>query len=339
MSKKWSGLAQHMNLSSTPHSLLVSSLGLLLVFRTNSAYQKFAEGRRIWEKILSISRNVSRLATLYETDVKPERRRRVQRLLAAFPYLLRHHIQPCCLTSSQCAELLGSKHVLTLESSSSKGIKQCWVDRRDLPWSLLPNIALKKCAAVNNKPLWICDRLSKELQDVEYTPNFTSRERLTFLSQIDKLSQCVGECERIHQTAVPLNYARHSLRGLTLWLLSLPFSLVKDLGLMTAPVMGIIAWLLLGVYEIGYAIEDPFQGSLNLNSLCESIHKDVMYGYFGDDIKRSRGNAFQIDKEESEEWEGRTAHAIEMNLERADHRIKPSGKLSDLEAITPSMSP
>mmetsp|Transcript_5148 Transcript_5148/g.6844 ORF Transcript_5148/g.6844 Transcript_5148/m.6844 type:complete len:282 (-) Transcript_5148:1068-1913(-) len=42
MSKKWSGLAQHMNLSSTPHSLLVSSLGLLLVFRTNSAYQKFA---------------------------------------------------------------------------------------------------------------------------------------------------------------------------------------------------------------------------------------------------------------------------------------------------------
>lgn len=32
----------HLALSSKPHSLLVSSLGLLLVFRTNSAYQRFA---------------------------------------------------------------------------------------------------------------------------------------------------------------------------------------------------------------------------------------------------------------------------------------------------------
>lgn len=34
--------AQRMCLSSKPHSLLVSALGLLLVFRTNSAYQRFA---------------------------------------------------------------------------------------------------------------------------------------------------------------------------------------------------------------------------------------------------------------------------------------------------------
>ena len=34
-------LAERMCLGSTPHSLIASSIGLLLVFRTNSAYQKF----------------------------------------------------------------------------------------------------------------------------------------------------------------------------------------------------------------------------------------------------------------------------------------------------------
>jgi len=37
--------AIHMCISDKPHSLMVSALSLLLVFRTNSAYQRFAEGR------------------------------------------------------------------------------------------------------------------------------------------------------------------------------------------------------------------------------------------------------------------------------------------------------
>lgn len=35
------GLSTNMCIGATPHSFLVSSLGLLLVFRTNSAYQRF----------------------------------------------------------------------------------------------------------------------------------------------------------------------------------------------------------------------------------------------------------------------------------------------------------
>ena len=38
----WRSLATNMQVGATAHSFLVSSLGLLLVFRTNSAYQRFA---------------------------------------------------------------------------------------------------------------------------------------------------------------------------------------------------------------------------------------------------------------------------------------------------------
>jgi hypothetical protein len=132
------------------------------------------------------------------------------------------------------------------------------------------------------------------MMDIPYSPNFTSRERLTLLGSVDKLSNAIGECERIHQTAVPLNYARHSLRSLTFWLFTLPFAIVKDLGFMTGPVAAMIAWVLFGVYQIGYSIEDPFQGSLRLSILCDSIRKDVMGNL--DEGKSQRRSAYSTSK-------------------------------------------
>lgn len=118
--------------------------------------------------------------------------------------------------------------------------------------------------------------MASVMMTIPYGPNFSSRERLTLLKMVDSLTNAVGQCERIHQTAVPLNYARHSLRSLTLWLFTLPFALVQDMGLFTAPVNACIAWLLFGVYQIGYSIEDPFQGSLRLSILCDAIRRNVI---------------------------------------------------------------
>lgn len=80
----------------------------------------------------------------------------------------------------------------TTEVVDSAKCGQCMVDRRDLPWCLLPPSALWKCADSLNRPLWVCDRLAQEMADVRYSDNFTSRERLAFLSHIDKLSKSIG---------------------------------------------------------------------------------------------------------------------------------------------------
>lgn len=87
-------MAAQLCIPTQPHSLMVSALGLLLVFRTNSAYQRFAEGRKIWEDILTVARDLSRLCKLYEPQIGTLKLRRVNRLLAAFPYLLRFRIKP-----------------------------------------------------------------------------------------------------------------------------------------------------------------------------------------------------------------------------------------------------
>ena len=237
------------------------------------------------------------MLSLYEDDIGTERISRIKKTLSAFPYLLRHHIRPKCLDCNttdvpkECLlriqlppfEVIETRHEGDktnggiIDPDSFEGQPRfCSVNKRTLPWSLLSDKALVKCDKAMNRPLWCCDRIAKEVVSIPYSETFTSRERLTLIGQADKLSNAIGECERIHQTTVPLNYARHALRSLTLWLATLPFALVKDVGLLTGPVAGISAWLLFGIYQIGHSIEDPFEKTLKLSILCNAIRRDVL---------------------------------------------------------------
>ena len=64
--------------------------------------------------------------------------------------------------------------------------------------------------------------------------------------QVNQLGSYVGACERLLQTPVPLNYARHTSRFLTLWCLTLPVSLVGSMGLLVVPVTAFVTWCLFG---------------------------------------------------------------------------------------------
>jgi hypothetical protein len=53
------------------HSLLGSALGLLLVFRTNTAYNRFWEGRKIWEQVLTTIRAMARWVIMFSEVYVP----------------------------------------------------------------------------------------------------------------------------------------------------------------------------------------------------------------------------------------------------------------------------
>lgn len=324
--------ADLMSIPQTPHSLMISALSLLLVFKTNSAYQRFAEGRQIWERIINNARDLYRMINLYEREMGRAKRRRIQRLLAAFPYLLRHRIRPnlvmyrlddeanvrdpensLLLYQDKAANDLDPEAAAVAAQEENAGNSRrkrrplFWVDKRTLPWRLLPPNALESCARAQNRPLWVCDRMAQEMRDIPDGPNFTNRERLILISKVEKLSGSIGACERIHQTAVPLNYARHSLRALTLWLFTLPFCLVQSLKLLTAPAIFLLSWTMYGVYEIGYSIEDPFQGTLRLSVLCDTIRRDVL----ADEVIRS--TAFES-QEEGSPQDSQTSNLTQESL-------------------------
>lgn len=262
--------AARLCLSDRPHGFLASALGLLLVFRTNSAYQRFAEARKLWEGILSTSRNLSRTVVLFERELGAARVRRILRLLATFPYALDEHVNHERWYERGTAEQARLRTLYEEANGNTNGddgggtttstdvlavprhvyqrrrgvhrrtvgsVRIRYIDTRTLPWCLLPDATRRKCAVAENRPLFVVDRLAREVMEARLTPNFTHRERSALLTMVDGLCSSMGACERIHQTAVPLNYARHALRCVSLWLFTLPLALVKDFGLGTAPVV------------------------------------------------------------------------------------------------------
>ncbi|CAM9754609.1 unnamed protein product, partial [Hapterophycus canaliculatus] len=81
------------SMSIKPHTLLGSALGLLLVFRTNAAYQRFQEGRKLWEEVLNVSRDIARMSSLYEDVFGRRLVQRIANLLACHAVILQEHLQ------------------------------------------------------------------------------------------------------------------------------------------------------------------------------------------------------------------------------------------------------
>ncbi|CAE7172279.1 unnamed protein product [Symbiodinium pilosum] len=244
--------------STTGHALLVSALGLLLVFRTNTAYSRFWEGRQIWQRILDLGRDVSRYAIIFRQEMGPQTSAHVCRLVQAFPYCMIEHLRgkKDRAMRSKLERLIGPKGEL------ASNVQHDYT----LPMS-------------SNRPLFIVNQLAHAVRSV---PNgegaqamYTNRERSQLLQNLEKLSSTIGACERLVQTPVPLSYVRHTSRFLSLFMLTLPFALVDVLGPYTVPVTCFASWALFGIFEIGLVIEDPFQGVLKVEVIADTLQVDI----------------------------------------------------------------
>ena len=90
---------EHLHLSSKSpisnvsmiHSLLGFVLSLLLVFRTNTAYDRWWEGRKLWGKLVNDSRNFAiKINTILADDRKNTDQ--IARYLKFFPHFLAKHL-------------------------------------------------------------------------------------------------------------------------------------------------------------------------------------------------------------------------------------------------------
>ena len=73
-------------------SILGIILGLLLVFRTNTAYDRWWEGRKLWGQLVNVSRGLARQLAA-PLGAHEDRRRRYADLLGEFPSLLAAHLR------------------------------------------------------------------------------------------------------------------------------------------------------------------------------------------------------------------------------------------------------
>ena len=146
--------------------------------------------------------------------------------------------------------------------------------------------ALRQAGAANrdaasrasNMPLALCTLLAREIKAVPYAGDdaFTTRERLYVLKRVADLRATIAQAERIVQTPVPLHYARHTSRFLSVWCFTLPLCLAPMVPAYVAPpVVGVVSWALLGLREIGLLIENPFRRSLQLTMVTDTLGREI----------------------------------------------------------------
>lgn len=105
-------------------SILGIILGLLLVFRTNTAYDRWWEGRRLWGQLVNTSRGLSHQldAMLGNGAARLDDRARYARILSTFPASLRQHLrEPGSVTGGEAPTALISRLHRAVQTDIAKG--------------------------------------------------------------------------------------------------------------------------------------------------------------------------------------------------------------------------
>jgi len=96
---------------------------------------------------------------------------------------------------------------------------------------------------------------------------------------VDQLSNM----ERIVNTPIPKSYSIHLKQCVTMYLFSLPFVLVKELGWGTVPVVTVVAFTLMGIECIADIIEMPFgqdSADLPLDTYLHDLKEEILYMFY-----------------------------------------------------------
>jgi putative membrane protein len=224
-------------------------LGLLLVFRTNTAYERFWEGRKAWGTLVNTVRNLSRQILVAISEHQPKDRQAkvaAVKLLPAFAIALKLHLR---------SEPVNAELEANLSSEQFHRLK-----------------------TMNHPPLEIAFWISSYLQEQAQQDKLDRYQLSDMVQLLNYMIDVVGICERILRTPIPLAYSIHLKQLLMIYSLSLPFQMVDQLEWMTGPIVALISFTLLGIEEIGIQIEDPFGHDANdlpLDNICNNMMRNI----------------------------------------------------------------
>jgi putative membrane protein len=217
-------------LTLAPFTLIGLAISVFLGFRTNVAYDRYWEGRKLWGALVNVSRTFTRQATTLIDSGSPERDREIARELAhrtiAFAYALKHQL------------------------------------RHTEPWDdLAPYLAaeeIQRLRGQRNIPLGVSRIVGERISQVWRQGWIRDIHMPVFEKSLTEMTTIQGGCERIDNTPVPFAYTTLIHRIVGIYCLLLPFGIVNDVQWMTPLVVLMICHAFFGLDEIGDEIEEPF---------------------------------------------------------------------------------
>jgi len=245
----------------TPFELTAPVLGLLLVFRTNTANDRFNVGSDASWEVTGRLRSCIRQLIVWTAapSVPAEEREAAAEIIDAYSVLhdwvMTSYLRGEPSTGQQAAVLraaLGGGEAGLLDDGEehAEHVADGVADGSSTPWLALTALSYST---------------------MHRLPSIEVNERIALEGQITELTCALGMCEKILRTPIPLGYTRYSVRFLWIWLSLLPFALAQrfaEFGVGTwwedkpQPVLPLamlfIGFTFLSIEDIAVQIEEPF---------------------------------------------------------------------------------
>lgn len=239
------------------HEVAGVVIGLVLAFRTNTAYARFWEGRTLWGGIVNASRNLARVVT-YHASLNEAESHDFRVWIVAFVHGVR-------------ARLRGEQQVPEAAELIPPGDYQQML--------AAPHPALYSASELSRRIGALSGRLDPIIAGVAE-------------HELGNLVNCLGGCEKILRTPTPLGYILLMERGAFLYLVTLPAALVGRVGWLTPLVTIGVAYLVLMIETLGNELDNPFgldPSDLPLDTICSNISFDVLGVGRGPQISLPKG--------------------------------------------------
>ena len=207
------------------HQISGFIISLVLVFRINSAYDRWWEGRKLWGSLLNNSRNLCiKLNALIPKDDKVTRQE-IHSLISSYAFSVKEHLR-------------GNDAIDEITFSNE----------------------LKKEYYINasHKPNYIAKTLTAFILNICKKNPQTPNDYLIVSENLDDFTEICGACERIKNTPIPYSYSIFIKKIVFIYIITMPISFGLTTGYWSIPIVMIMFYAFASLEIISEEIEDPF---------------------------------------------------------------------------------
>ncbi|MES2777846.1 MAG: bestrophin family ion channel [Bacteroidota bacterium] len=227
------------------HGILSFVISMLLVFRTNTAYERWWEGRKLWGALVNNSRGLAVKLTAMLPAAAVKEREFFRTIIPQYAVALKNHLQ---------------KESTRLE-----------LDQDEHPE--FNGIAYEK-----HVPNQIHGIIFKKVNDLFVEGKIQKEQYWMLNNEMQAYADICGACERIKNTPIPYSYSAFIKKFIFFYVMTLPWGYVFSLGYFVMPVVAFIFYVLASLELIAEEIEDPFGTDANdlpMDKISENIDKHV----------------------------------------------------------------
>ena len=229
--------------STAIHSLVGFVLSLLLVFRTNTAYDRWWEGRKLWGSVVNDSRNLAMKVASMVTDETS--RNQIAALIANYSRSLRDHLRGL------------RNHEDFILTDKYDGT---YYDK------------------ANHLPNAVTAALYHEANALHTRQVINGQQLLMLNAQLQSFTDTTGACERVKNTPIPYSYNIFLKKVIFLYVFTMPIGFVREFGYWAMPIVAALFYIFVSIEMIAEEIEDPFgvdANDLPLDQICKNIHMQI----------------------------------------------------------------